>query len=51
MSSQYKMGLKLRMMLALTGLGLSSMFGVNMLAGRHLDLDLVVIVIFPNVQG
>jgi len=27
------MGLKLRMMLALTGLGLSSMFGVNMLAG------------------
>ena len=28
------MGLKLRMMLALTGLGLSSMFGVNMLAGK-----------------
>ena len=30
------MGLKVRMMLALTGLGLSSMFGVNMLAGTGL---------------
>ena len=46
------MGLKLRMMLALTGLGLSSMFGVNMLAGKDLDLDLVVMMVtFPNVQG
>ena len=57
MSSQYKMGLKLRMMLALTGLGLSSMFGVNMLAGKELDLDLdlvmmvVMMVTIPNIQG
>ena len=52
LSSQHRMGLKLRMMLALTGLGLSSMFGVNMLAGKDLDLDLdlVVMVTFPNVQ-
>ena len=41
------MGLKLRMMLALTGLGLSSMFGVNMLAGEDTrDLEVEVAVIF-----
>ena len=41
------MGLKLRMMLALTGLGLSSMFGVNMLAGEDTrDLEVEVVVIF-----
>lgn len=43
------MGLKLRMMLALTGLGLSSMFGVNMLAGedtRDLEVEVEVAVIF-----
>ena len=48
MSSQYKMGLKLRMMLALTGLGLSSMFGVNMLAGKDLVMMMVTL---PNIQG
>ena len=46
------MGLKLRMMLALTGLGLSSMFGVNMLAGQDniAVMVVVMVVMFSNVQ-